>query len=402
MSAGIDPATLTATAQTGLDVQNKLRMDSLARTINAGNTDEKKLIEACRGFESAFLQKLMAQMRATVQKDGLLHGQYEDQYVSMFDQAFADKMAEAGGIGLADMMLAQLRSKMGKGKADGAAPSPVQPGQIVPDGAVAHSNAAVGTTLPANRPANQAVGQTANSLGHGLDHLPVSSGPSAKAAQRIIQDPVLAHPSHALFLSQPAVSEHDDAQPGREQAARELTAPVSGTITSDYGWRGDPFTHKTAWHAGMDIAAETGEPVAACWDGQVVFAGQMGGYGNVVMVEHQGGWRSVYGHLSRVDVQEGDVVAAGRKIAEVGSTGRSTGPHLHFELRHAGASVDPLQVGIYTANAGSSDVNAGAQGLARQSGGGTHDRENHRQPGEAGEGPGASGHVSGGRIYPPA
>jgi murein DD-endopeptidase MepM/ murein hydrolase activator NlpD len=395
MSVGLDPSQLAANAQTGLDVQNKLRMDSLARTLNAGNTDEKKLVEACRGFESAFLQKLMAQMRATVPKDGLLHGQYEDQYVSMFDQAFADKMAEAGGIGLADMMLSQLRAKVGKGQ-DGAAKSG-QPGQVVDAGAVAHAQASVGATLPANRPVNPSGAR----LGSGLDHVPVTSGPSAKAPQRIVHDPVLAHPSHALFLSQSDAA-GDASRPGREQAARELTAPVTGTITSDYGWRSDPFTGRAAWHAGMDIAAASGEPVAACWDGQVVFAGQKGGYGNAVVVEHEGGWRSVYGHLSHIDVREGDRVAAGRKIAEVGSTGRSTGPHLHFELRYTGASVDPLQAGIYAANTVSPDENAGPARLARQSGGTVHALENHRQPGEAGEGPDASGHAAGGRIYPPA
>ncbi|MDQ7833446.1 MAG: peptidoglycan DD-metalloendopeptidase family protein [Desulfovibrionaceae bacterium] len=384
MSVGLDPTLLGASAQTGLDVQNKLHMDSLARTLNAGNTDEKKLREACRGFESAFLQKLMAQMRATVPKDGLLHGPYEDKYLSMFDQALGDKLAEAGGIGLADMMFSQLKARVGRGK-----------GQSGEAGATPDTAAAVspGTVLPANRPV---AGQ-----GLGLDRLPVASSGASQRPERIVHDPVVAHPSHSLFLSSREAQGADPARSGREQAATELAAPVSGVITSDYGWRGDPFTGRTAWHAGMDIAAPEGEAVAACWDGQVVFAGQKGGYGNAVIVEHQGGWRSVYGHLRSIDVRQGDVVAAGRKIAEVGSTGRSTGPHLHFELRYAGASVDPMQVGVYAANAASPGANAGTARQTRHNGGGSHDLENHRQPGEAGEGPGAFEHASGGRIYPP-
>jgi murein DD-endopeptidase MepM/ murein hydrolase activator NlpD len=388
MSVGLESSLFAAPAEAGVDVQNKLRMDSLARTLNAGDTDEKKLREACRGFESAFLQKLMAQMRATVPKDGMLHGPYEDKYLSMFDQAMGDKLAEAGGIGLADMMYAQLKERVGRGK--GQTDQAGQTGQT-DAGSGAPTGLAKGATLPATRPVT----------GTGLDHLPTKSAGIPREPQRIMADPVLAHPSHSLFLSAKDAQGTDASRPGRDQAAVELAAPVTGTITSDYGWRGDPFTGRTAWHAGMDIAAPEGEAVAACWDGQVVFAGQKGGYGKAVVVEHEGGWRSVYGHLSSIDVQQGDVVAAGRKIAEVGSTGRSTGPHLHFELRYAGASVDPMQVGIYAAKTASQGINEGAATSARYSGGGSHDLENHRQPGQAGEGPGAFGHAAAGRIYPP-
>ena len=91
----------------------------------------------------------------------------------------------------------------------------------------------------------------------------------------------------------------------------------------------------------MDIAAAEGDSVSPCWDGTVVFAGVKGGYGNVVEVEHPGGWKSVYGHLRSFSVKSGESVSAGEKIAEVGSTGRSTGPHLHFELRRDGETVNP-------------------------------------------------------------
>jgi murein DD-endopeptidase MepM/ murein hydrolase activator NlpD len=390
MSVGLDPSMLSAQAQAGIDVQNKLRVDALTRTLNAGDTEEKKLREACRGFESAFLQKLMVQMRATVPKDGLLHGPYEDQYLSMFDQALADKLAESGGIGLADMMFSQLKDKIAGSKKD-ATPA----GQTDPAGQDAASRpgmdmgAPVGAVLPATRPVRAG--------GLGLDRLPGKAGTSATAPSRITHDVFHAHPSHALFLASPPAASAKAPATGREQAASELTAPVTGTITSAYGWRSDPFTGKTAWHAGMDIAAATGEPVAACWDGQVVFAGRKGGYGNTVILEHQGGWCSVYGHLSQIEVAEGDSVPAGRKIAEVGSTGRSTGPHLHFELRYADASVDPLSVGIWTANSPPS----GQTGQeTRHTGGGGHDLENHGKPGQAGEGLVASGRTSEGRIYP--
>ncbi|QLA16861.1 peptidoglycan DD-metalloendopeptidase family protein [Desulfolutivibrio sulfoxidireducens] len=399
MSVGLDPSLLVSQAQASLDVHNKLRVEALSKSLNAGDTEEKKLRQACRGFESAFLQKLMVQMRATVPKDGILHGPYEDQYLSMFDQAMADKMAESGGIGLADMMYSQLKDKIGgskdaasrsgqgsqAGQAEGAAGA----GRDAAAKPEVETGAAVGSILPANRPVLGG--------GLGLDRLP-GKAVSAAAPSRISHDVFHSHPSHALFLSSGPDASGSTPKTGREQAASELTAPVTGTITSSYGWRGDPFTGKTAWHAGLDIAASTGEPVAACWDGQVVFAGQKAGYGNTVILEHQGGWRSVYGHLSQIDVSSGDSVAAGRKIAEVGSTGRSTGPHLHFELRYADASVDPLSVGIWTAN------NAPPGQTARETGhteGGGHDLANHRKPGQTGEGLVASGRASEGRIYPP-
>ncbi|MFW5733488.1 MAG: peptidoglycan DD-metalloendopeptidase family protein [Oceanidesulfovibrio sp.] len=120
-----------------------------------------------------------------------------------------------------------------------------------------------------------------------------------------------------------------------------LEPPVDGAVSSPFGWRNDPFTGQRNFHQGVDYQAPQGAPVRACWDGEVVFAGERPGYGNIVVLEHQGGWRSFYGHADGLDVSRGDVVQAGRKIASVGSTGRSTGPHLHFEIRHGGQAFDP-------------------------------------------------------------
>jgi peptidoglycan hydrolase FlgJ len=293
------------------DVQQKLRVDELKRTLDGGRTKEKKLREACEGFESVFLSKMFSEMRSTIPKDGLLHGQYEEQYYSMFDKALCDKMADAGGVGLADMMYRQLRGRvLGKGE-----------GKAVP-----------GDVLPANRTlASHPASDTIPVPGQGLA-------------------PTLRSVPYQMLLpgSGLAASHTRDPEAGQAaaaaQAAKDMSAPVTGRITSEYGWRTDPFKGDKAWHAGMDIAAAEGDPVDACWAGTVVFAGVKGGYGNVVEVEHPGGWTSVYGHLRRYTVREGDQVAAGGKIAEVGSTGRSTGPHLHFELRRGQETVDPEAV----------------------------------------------------------
>lgn len=118
--------------------------------------------------------------------------------------------------------------------------------------------------------------------------------------------------------------------------------PVSTTrISSDYGFRKDPFTGQGAFHSGIDFPAPSGTPVTSAARGIVSFVGWKDGYGRVVEITHQSGLVSRYPHLSKALVAEGDEVEADAKIALVGSTGRSTGPHLHFELRQGDKAVDP-------------------------------------------------------------
>lgn len=117
--------------------------------------------------------------------------------------------------------------------------------------------------------------------------------------------------------------------------------PTWGKISSRYGWRKDPFTGQRAWHTGIDIAAPSGRSVVATAEGRVVFAGWNGNYGKCVIVRHQFGYETVYGHLSKILVNPGDLVKKNQVIAKVGSTGRSTGPHLHYEVRRYGNVVNP-------------------------------------------------------------
>ena len=114
-------------------------------------------------------------------------------------------------------------------------------------------------------------------------------------------------------------------------------------ISSVFGNRKDPFTGRLAFHAGLDFAAPQGTNVLSAGSGTVSFVGQINGYGNVVEVTHPGGLITRYGHLSAFLVKEGDAVLTGSPIARVGSTGRSTGPHLHFEVRRADNAVDPAR-----------------------------------------------------------
>ncbi len=138
----------------------------------------------------------------------------------------------------------------------------------------------------------------------------------------------------ARAASQSSISEGVDAGSGRGAAPESLPAvlPVDGRITSVPGWREDPITGERRFHRGTDIAAPEGTPVRATETGRVVESGLRGTFGNTVVVETAGGRQLLYAHNQVNTVSVGDVVRAGDVIALVGSTGRSTGPHIHFEV----------------------------------------------------------------------
>lgn len=120
-----------------------------------------------------------------------------------------------------------------------------------------------------------------------------------------------------------------------------LAWPVSGTITSPFGLRHSPFGGGMEFHQGLDIAAPSGTTISAPAGGTVIQAGWYGGYGNYILLDHGGGLSTGYGHCSQIFVAAGQVIVRGQAIGAVGSTGASTGPHLHFEVRIDGKPVDP-------------------------------------------------------------
>ena len=118
--------------------------------------------------------------------------------------------------------------------------------------------------------------------------------------------------------------------------------PINAAFnSSSYGWRIDPFNGSKAFHEGLDFTANTGTPIRAAADGIVSATEQGGAYGKLVKIEHGAGLETRYAHTSKILVKVGDRVSKGQIVAEVGSTGRSTGPHLHYEIRLNGASLDP-------------------------------------------------------------
>lgn len=121
-----------------------------------------------------------------------------------------------------------------------------------------------------------------------------------------------------------------------------LVWPTSGPITSPFGWRTHPIFGTSRYHSGIDIGADYGDSVVAADGGVVIYADWMGGYGKAVIIDHGGGISTLYAHNSELLVAEGQRVAKGQLISRVGSTGYSTGPHLHFEVREGGSPVNPM------------------------------------------------------------
>lgn len=190
---------------------------------------------------------------------------------------------------------------------------------------------------------------TGVSVGHVMDQVNYSGGPFVEVG-----------PSSDTTLNFDGLTEGEEfSLRVREVAARleeaklfedlihalPLGAPVAKGVeyreTSGYGKRRDPFTGRLAWHSGFDMAAFRNAPVVASAPGTVTYAGRKAGYGRVVEVDHGFGFKTRYGHLASISVKKGDVVTIGHKVGGMGTTGRSTGVHLHYEVHFRGKTYDP-------------------------------------------------------------
>jgi len=154
------------------------------------------------------------------------------------------------------------------------------------------------------------------------------------AEDRLAQD---SKQLESLILSKSQVDLATALPPGSGQMIYPVTAPV----TSNFGWRTHPILGTQKFHAGIDFGADYGTAIYAAAAGKVIFAGWYGGYGNAVVISHGSGITSLYAHTSQMYVSEGENVQKGQPIATVGSSGFSTGPHLHFEVRANGEPTDP-------------------------------------------------------------
>ena len=272
-----------------------------AFTVNAPRTlgekpspaaERAKVAELAQEFEAMLMLQMVRQMRQSLldekeEPEGFGGSTMRD----TFDTEFSRYLAQSGGVGFGTFMTRSLDER--------ASAASVAPAADV-------------TSLA-----------TAVTSVHSVAERP--RGPF---------DPGVVPPPGASSLAIGRSADNTDAP-----ASVEL--PLSNGVSSNFGWRSDPFTGESRFHRGVDLRAAYGTEVPAAAGGTVVFAGERGTYGTLVVLRHPSGVETRYAHLSSAAVAEGDVVAAGTSIGRVGSSGRSAAPHLHFEVLVNGERVDP-------------------------------------------------------------
>ena len=317
--------------------------------------EDRAIRRAAMEFEALFLKQLTAALNPSEEDSDSLFGSNEGGfYKQMFSEQLATAMARNGGVGLADVIAERLSGKVAAAEPRGNQRAvdiaklvrengPTEP----PTATTSVTNAAAKTALAApacvqptnerpvesNAPVQQATAQPVALGGSDLVQREMPAAPGTPPTPHLAPTAVSAPPAANLARNATAAA----------PSAVALHIPLRGRVSSGFGVRHDPMHGRVRRHTGVDIAAPQGTPIAAAAAGKVVFAGRRGGYGNTVEIEHADGQRTRYAHAARLLVKVGDEVKPGQPIATVGSTGRSTGPHLHFEVKKDGARIDPLQ-----------------------------------------------------------
>lgn len=278
-----------------------------------GDADRRRIADAAQQFEAMFLLQMLKQMRQSMLSE-------EDQTPGL------------GAGTMLDTIDAEL-SKYLAGKRGGLTPMLVD---VMTKARGTAAAAGVSTSL-------------------GSPSIPIA--------------PALASPADAVLPARASAVARSSVMPTASPAASVSGEnPYPGAVTSGFGWRKDPFTGASRFHAGVDIRASYGRDVASVGPGRVVSAGVQGGYGKSVVVEHAPGLRTRYAHLSSIDVTVGESVADGAVIGKVGQSGRATGPHLHFEVLENGRAVDPkaggrLLAAAFKKTTDAADYPTGSAGL---------------------------------------
>lgn len=313
---------------------------------------------AAMEFEALLLKQLTSALNSSEEdEDGLFGSNEGGFYKQMFSEQLATALARNGGVGLADVLVQRMGAKTAAAEPRGTQRA-IEMARLVREPGPADNPSATRTTNITTAAAKTAM-PAAACVPSGSEHFAETSKPINQAAAQPIA-PSAAHPvprelpAAASSAATPHVAPAPISAPPAAPLARHAAAsaapvavalriPLQGRISSGFGVRHDPLHGRVKRHTGVDIAAPQGTPIAAAAAGKVVFAGRRGGYGNLVEIEHADGQRTRYAHTARLLVKAGDEVKPGQTIATVGSTGRSTGPHLHFEVNKDGTRVDPLQ-----------------------------------------------------------
>lgn len=338
-------------------------------SARAAQPNEAALRQAAAQFESLLLTQLTASLNPKDEdgEDALFSNSGGGMGLArqMYSEQLAKSMSESGGIGIADMIIAQatkrsaqplknhvshvteralsaareIKNEAMRSSAAKASPTASKATDLYPDAIIiSEASTSAGLAKPTAPSAN-----SASSLINANDSRAAIGATRPRRVHAIEKNATLMNESSTIRA--PRLNATSSVKsPGPLANYVSFQAPVRGEIRSEFGMRRDPINGRMRLHQGIDIAAGRGTPIAAAAAGTVVFAGRNKGYGNMVMIEHADGRRTLYAHAQSLFVKAGDTVSAGQTIAAVGSTGHSTGPHVHFEVRENNRSVNPLTV----------------------------------------------------------
>lgn len=298
------------------------------------------LRRAAAQFEAILLMQLTSALNGSNADEDSLFGSDGGSSLAkqMFSEQLAATMADAGGIGLSDIIMQQFGAATAQPKATAVAGKLSNVLSAVRDIKASGVSGENKTAALINK--NNRIQPVVNAFSGDPNDAEIISTYEDRVNVPSSQMSVKGgkYPASQFMPDLDAAASNYSAV---SAANISVQMPVNGRISSNFGNRIHPIDKTMKFHAGIDIAAPKGTPIGSAAEGVVTFAGWRKGYGNLVIVEHPDGRTTRYGHAEKLFVNEGDIVSAGQKIASVGSTGKSTGPHLHFEVRENGAAVDP-------------------------------------------------------------
>jgi murein DD-endopeptidase MepM/ murein hydrolase activator NlpD len=310
---------------------------SVNPTLPSKQSSNDELRTIAKQFEAIMLTQLTSALSSSESDEDSLFGSDAGSGLAkqMFSEQLAKTMAESGGVGLADLIMQKFGAQETKQtrlneKFSGALNAVKEiKNQKNLSGFTGNPNDFEVISTYADDILNDRFAEPlANAMLDGKirDSTRPRIVPENSNSEKMILTPV--NPVVNLFGA---------------TTSTQYEMPLEGRISSNFGTRFHPIDKVSKFHAGVDIAVPRGTSVGAAADGTVTFAGQKGGYGNVVIVEHADGHTTFYAHCDKLLVKEGQTVTVGEEIAKSGSTGKSTGPHLHFEVRENGKPIDPLK-----------------------------------------------------------
>ncbi|MEP6900294.1 MAG: peptidoglycan DD-metalloendopeptidase family protein [Actinomycetota bacterium] len=317
--------------------------------------------KAAMQFEAILLQQLTASLNGTTNEDkdedSLFGGDGgTDLAKKMFSEQLATTMSQSGGVGLADMIMQKFGAVQTKPVTNNikSLSNAITAIKEIKQNLAAQKTSQKNVSSLINKSAKlePLINSSNNSeeaqiistfdddikkdgLDESLKNLMLDGKIQNSTRPRIIPN----SPVRQISTVSPAT----DVLPINSAVKLNYQMPVNGRISSGFGNRFHPIDKKIKFHDGIDIAVPVGTKVVAAADGIVKFAGWKGGYGNVVVISHADGSETTYGHNSQLLVTEGQKVSGGEQISLSGSTGKSTGPHVHFEVRQNGQLVNPLK-----------------------------------------------------------